>query len=68
MKIYIEYNPSVIRLKGDKEVEAVANYMYNRYGVITLDRYFACNFLMKYKADAKLFKYKDKIFFYPSWH
>ena len=27
MKILIEYNPNIIRLKGDKEQEAFANYM-----------------------------------------
>ena len=65
MRILIKYSPNVIRLKGDKETEAFANYMYNKHGIKVIDRYFACNFLIKYNADAVLMKYKDSIFYYP---
>ena len=65
MRILIKYSPNVIRLKGDKERDAFANYMYNKHGIKVIDRYFACNFLIKYNADAVLMKYKDSIFYYP---
>lgn len=65
MKILIVYSPHVIRLKGDKEREAVANYMYNKHGVVRIDRTFACNFLMKYDADVALFEIHGVKFFYP---
>lgn len=64
MKILIEYNPNIIRLKGDKEQEAFANYMYNRYGIKVIDSTFACNFFVKYHCEAKLFEYKNIKFFY----
>ena len=65
MRILIKYSPNVIRLKGDKERDAFANYMYNKHGIKVIDRYFACNFLIKYNADAVLMKYKASIFYYP---
>ena len=65
MKILIEYNPNIIRLKGDKEQEAFANCMYNRYGINVLNTTFACNFFVKYHCKAKLFQYNNIKFFYP---
>lgn len=65
MKVLIKYSPNVIRLRGDMEREAVANYMYNKHGVIFIDRTFACNFLMKYNADVVLYKYNSIEFYYP---
>lgn len=65
MRILIKYSPNVIRLKGDKERDAFANYMYNKHGIKVIDRYFACNFLIKYNADAVLHEYNGIKFFYP---
>lgn len=72
MEILAKVRTSGIYLKGDKEVEAVANYMWNRHHVnIYNDKSstevanFACNFLMKYHADAVLMKHNDSIFYYP---
>lgn len=65
MKILIKYSSEVIRLKGDKEVDAVTNYMYNKYGITEVSRNFACNFLIKYNADATLHEYRGIKFFYP---
>lgn len=65
MKVLIKYSPNVIRLKGDRERDAVANYMYNKHGVTLIDRTFACNFLMKYNADVILYKYNNIKFYYP---
>ena len=65
MKVLIEYSPNVIRLKGDKERDAFANYMYNKHGIKVIDRYFACNFLIKYNAVAKLHEYNGIKFYYP---
>ena len=65
MKVLIKYSPNVIRLQGDEEKEAFANYMYNRHGIIVIDRYFACNFLIKYNAVAKLHEYNGIKFYYP---
>ena len=72
MKILAKVRTSTIYLKGAKEVEAVANYMWNKHHVYNYDGKspdavvnFACNFLMKYPADAVLMKYKDSIFYYP---
>lgn len=31
MKVLIELSPFKIYLKGDKEVEAIQNYIYNKY-------------------------------------
>ena len=63
MEILAKVRTSTIYLKGDKEVEAVANYMWNKHHVyIYNDKTptqvvnFACNFLMKYHADAVLMK------------
>ena len=64
MRILIKYSPNVIRPKGDKETEAFATYMYNKHGVKVIDRYFACNFLIKYNAVAVLHEYNGIKFFY----
>lgn len=65
MKILIKYSPNVIRLTGDKETDAVANYMYNKHNIVFIDRTFACNFLIKYNADVSLHEYNGIKFFYP---
>lgn len=72
MEILAKVRTSTIYLKGDKEVEAVANYMWNKHHVYIYDGKsptevvnFACNFLMKYHADAVLMKHNDSIFYYP---
>lgn len=67
MKILIKYSPEVIRLRGDKEIEAVTNYMYNKYGTTSVSRNFAYNFLIKYNAEATLHEYKGIKFFYPKF-
>ena len=53
MEILAKVSTSTIYLKGDKEVEAVANYMWNKHHVYIYDGKspeevvnFACNFLM----------------------
>ena len=65
MKILIEYNPNIIRLKGDKEQEAFTNYMYNRYGIKVINSTFACNFFVKYHCEVKLFECNNIKFLYP---
>lgn len=65
MSVLFKYSPNIIRLKGDKETEAFANYMYNRHGIKVIDSTFACNFFVKYHCEARLFKYGDIKFFYP---
>ena len=65
MKIFIKYSPEVIRLQGDKEVDAVTNYMYNKYGITDVSRNFACNFLNKYNGTAILHEINEVKFFYP---
>lgn len=67
MKILIKYSPEVIRLRGDKEIEAVTNYMYNKYGITSVSKNFAYNFLIKYNAEATLHEYKGIKFFYPKF-
>ena len=67
MKILIKYSPKVIRLRGDKEIEAVTNYMYNKHGITSVSRNFAYNFLIKYNAEATLHEYKGIKFFYPKF-
>lgn len=68
MKILIKYSPEVIRLQGDKEIEAVTNYMYNKHGIKSVSRNFAYNFLIKYNAEATLHEYKGIKFFYPKFY
>ena len=68
MKILIKYSPEVIRLQGDKESEAVTNYMYNKHGIKSVSRNFAYNFLIKYNAEATLHEYKGIKFFYPKFY
>lgn len=72
MEILAKVRTSTIYLKGDKEVEAVANYMWNKHHVYIYDdktptevATFACNFLMKYHADAVLMEYNGSLFYYP---
>ena len=72
MEILAKVRTSTIYLKGDKEVEDVANYMWNKHHVYIYDDKspeevvnFACNFLMKYHADAKLHEYNGIKFYYP---
>ena len=65
MKILIKYSPEVIRLQGDKEIEAVTNYMYNKYGCKIIDNNFACNFLNKYNGTAILHEINGVKFLYP---
>ena len=68
MKILIKYSPEVIRLQGDKEIEAVTNYMYNKHGIKSVSRNFAYNFLIKYNAEATLHEHKGIKFFYPKFY
>jgi len=75
MNILIKVSPSVIYLKGDKEVEAVTNYMWNKHHVDISIKYdstklrnFACNFLMKYNADVVLYKLNDTMFYYVKFN
>lgn len=68
MKVLIVYKPSVIRLRGDKEREAVANYMYNRYGKVIIDRTFAANMLCKYHGEAVLHEHNGIKFYYPKFN
>ena len=72
MEVLIEFKPQIIHLTGDKEFEAVSNYMWYKHHrnlILEEDKYharcFAINFMNKYNAEAKLHKYKDKIFYYP---
>ena len=65
MKILIKYSPEVIKLRGDKEADAVANYIYNKYGCKIIDNSFACNFLNKYNGTAILHEINGIKFFYP---
>lgn len=72
MRILFSVSKSVIYLKGDKEFEAVANYMWQRHHVDILEKYgimdarnFSCNFLMKYNAEAVLSECNGVMFYYP---
>lgn len=71
-KVLVVYNPSIIHLTGDKEYEAVANYLWNRHHTMISDietaRAFAINFMIKYNADAVLHIYQGKRFYYPVFH
>ena len=73
MKILAKVRTSTIYLKGDKEVEAVANYMWNKHHVYIYDDKspeevvnFACNFIMKYPAGAELHGCKGLKFSYTA--
>lgn len=70
-----EYSQEVIYLKGDRETEAVYNYMMLRHGVDITENYarltyrgFACNFCMKYHAEPVVAEYKGKLFLYPKFN
>ena len=72
MKILIELSPSRIYLKGDKEVEAIQNYIYFRYNkILPISdielRNYACNFMRKYHAKAVIAKIDNKLFYYPKF-
>ena len=72
MKILIKLSPSRIYLKGDKEVEAIQNYLYIKYGkLLTMPdmelRNYACNFMRKYHAKAVIAKTDNKLFYYPKF-
>ena len=72
MKVLIELSPSRIYLKGDKEVEATLNYIYNRYNkLLSMQdmelRNYACNFMRKYHAKAVIAKIGNKLFYYPKF-
>ena len=72
MKVLIELSPSRIYLKGDKEVEAIQNYIYNKYSKLlpmpdTNLRNYACNFMRKYHAKAVIAKTNNKLFYYPKF-
>ena len=41
--------------------------MYNKYGITSVSRNFAYNFLIKYNAEAILHEYKGIKFFYPKF-
>ena len=69
MKVLIELSPSRIYLKGDKEVEAIQNYIYNKYSkLLPMSdmelRNYACNFIRKYHAKAVIAKANNKLFYY----
>ena len=72
MAILIELSPSRIYLKGDKEVEAIQNYIYNKYNrLLPMSnmelRNYACNFMRKYHAKAIITKTDNKLFYYPKF-
>ena len=72
MKVLIELSPSRIYLKGDKEMEAIQNYIYNKYSKLLLMsdmelRNYACNFMRKYHAKEKKTKIDNKLFYYPKF-
>lgn len=71
----IKYRQEVIHLTGDREFEAVYNYMMLRHGVDITEGYsvleykgFACNFMMKYHAEPVVAEYKGIIFLYPKFN
>ena len=72
MKVLIKLSPSKIYLKGDKEVEAIQNYIYNKYSkLLSMSnielRNYACNFMRKYHAKAVIAKIDNKLFYYPKF-
>ena len=72
MKVLIELSHSIVYLKGDKEVEAVQNYIYNKYSkLLPMSdmelRNYACNFMRKYHAKAVIAKTDNKLFHYPKF-
>jgi len=71
MRILFEKKPSVIYLTGDKDYEAMANYIYNRYGdspvLRSRDSIWGAirnhpNFM------TVLLQHNGKFFYYPKWH
>ena len=72
MKVLIKLSPSRIYLKGDKEIEAIQNYIYNKYSkLLSMSdmelRNYACNFMRKYHAKAVIAKIDNKLFYYPKF-
>lgn len=72
MKVLIELSPSRIYLKGDKEIEAIQNYLYIKYSkLLPMSdielRNYACNFMRKYHAKAVIAKIDNKLFYYPKF-
>ena len=72
MKVLIELSPSRIYLKEDKEVEAIQNYIYNKYSkLLSMSdielRNYACNFMRKYHVKAVIAKIDNKLFYYPKF-
>ena len=72
MKVLIKLSPSRIYLKGDKEVEAIQNYLYIKYGkLLSMSdmelRNYACNFMKKYHTEAVITKIGNKLFYYPKF-
>ena len=72
MKILIELSQSRIYIKGDKEVEAIQNYIYNKYSkLLSMSdmelKNYACNFMRKYHAKAVIAKTDNKLFYYPKF-
>ena len=73
MRILIELSQSRIYLKGDKEVEAIQNYIYNKYNkLLSMQdmelRNYACNFMRKYHAEAVIAKIGNRLFYYPKFN
>ena len=71
----LPFSQGVLYLTGDREFEAVFNYIMLTHGVdITEDyclntaRGFACNFMEKYKAKPVIAEFEGKIFLYPKFN
>lgn len=69
MRILVKFNPQVIHLTGDKEVEAVANYMFSKHGVNIYQEWYdwknrAMDFIAKYHVKAKLVQHNGITFYY----
>lgn len=71
----LTYSQNVIHLTGDKEFNAVYNYMMLKHGVDITENHtnlesrgFACNFCMKYHAEPVIAEYKGIIFLYPKFN
>ena len=72
IRVLIELSPSRIYLKGDKEMEAIHTYLYNKYSkLLPMSdielRNYACNFMRKYHAKAVIAKTDNKLFYYPKF-
>ena len=72
MKVLTKLSRSRSYLKGDKEMEAIQNYIYNKYSrLLSMSdmelRNYACNFMRKYHAKAVIAKIDNKLFYYPKF-